>query len=146
MTDTSYTTTLLPLTEADKQVIKKAIKPYYQVNFILIPVLAVVFFFGLWYFLIFLTLVVCYNLFAFSSIKKNELSLSNPKTILTGEITKKEPPGDGTFIYFGQERFELTYANITYPVEVGDKVSLHYSQFNANQRGILLSVEKQHIR
>lgn len=132
-----------PLTEEDKQVIKKAIKPYYQANLLLLPILAIVFFFGLWYFLFFAILVVCYNIFAFSSIKKNELSLNNPKTILTGEITQKEPPGDGTFIYFGQERFELTYANITYPIEVGDTVSLHYSQFNVNQRGILLSVEKQ---
>ncbi len=131
-----------PLTEEDKNVIKKAIKSYYQANFILIPILAVAFFFGLWYFLIVLILVLSYNIFAFSSIKKNELSLNHPKTILTGKITLKEPPGDGTFIYLEEERFELTYANITFPIEVGDTVSLHYSQFNVNQRGILLGVEK----
>lgn len=132
-----------PLTEEDKNVIKKAIKPYYQANFVLVPLLAVVFFFGLWYFLIVLILVLSYNLFAFSSIKKNELSLNHPKTILTGKITFKEPPGDGTFIYLGEERFELSYVNITFPIEVGDTISLHYSQFNVNQRGILLGVEKE---
>lgn len=138
-----YTTALLPLTEEDKQVIKKAIKPYYQANALLIPLLVLVYFFGLLYFLAFLAFVISYNIFAFSSIEKNELSLNHPKIILTGKITKKEPPGDGLIVYLGPERFDLTYANITFPVEPGDMVALHYSQFNLKQRGIILSVKKE---
>jgi len=46
-------------------------------------------------------------------------------------------------LFFGSEKFNVTYANITYPIEAGDTVSLHYSQFNSKQRGILLSVEKE---
>lgn len=49
-----------------------------------------------------------------------------------------------------EERFDVTYANITYSIEVGDTVSLHYSQFNIKQRGTLnqqrgelLRVEKE---
>lgn len=141
--DNFYTTTLLPLTAADKQVIKKTIKSYYQANNLLIPLLILVFFLGLWYFIISLALVVLYNVSAFSTNKKNEQSLNNPKFILTGKITKKEPPGDGTFIYFGQECFEITYANVTFPVEVGDTLSLHYSQFDTKERGVLLDVEKE---
>lgn len=138
----SYTILLLPLTEEDKLVIKKAIKPYYQVNFLLLPLLVLIYFFGLWYFLIFLVLVLLYNISAFYSIKENEGSLNNQKTILTGKITQKEPPGDGTFIYLGPERFDVSYVNIAFPIEVGDTVSLHYSQFNIKKRGILLRVEK----
>lgn len=143
-----YTTVLLPLTEEDKQVIKREIKNQYQANILLLPLLALILFWGLWYFLCFLIFVLWYNIAAFLGVQKNELSLNNPKTILTGEITKKEPPGDGLIVFLGPERFELTYANITFPVEVGDTVSLHYSRFNvkqngnAKQRGILLKVEK----
>jgi co-chaperonin GroES (HSP10) len=143
-----YTIVLLPLTEEDKQVIKKGIRNYYKVNVLLLPLLILIFFWRLWYFLCFLIFVLWYNIAAFFGVKKNELSLNNPKTILTGKVTKKEPPGDGTIIYLGPERFELTYANITFPVEVGDTVALHYSRFNVKQkvnvkqRGILLKVEK----
>jgi hypothetical protein len=97
-----YTTVLLPLTAKDKEVIKKTIKNYYQANYLLIPLLILVFFLGLWYFIISLILVILYNVSVFSTNKKNEQSLNNPKFILSGKITKKEPPGDGTFIYFGQ--------------------------------------------
>jgi hypothetical protein len=138
-----YTTVLLPLTAEDKQVIKKTIKNYDQANNLLIPLLILVFFLGLWYFIISLILVILYNVLAYSTNKKNEQSLNNPKFVLTGKITKKEPPGDGTFIYLGQECFEITYANATFPVEVGDTVSLHYSQFDTKERGVLLDVEKE---
>ncbi|WP_370995446.1 hypothetical protein [Mucilaginibacter sp. RCC_168] len=143
-----YTTVLMPLTEEDKQVIKKEIKNQYKGNVLLLPLLVLSFFLGLWYFLFFLILMLLYNIYAIYSIKENELSLNNPKTILTGKITQKEPPGDGLIIYLGPSRFDLTYANITYPVEVGDTVLLHYSRFdskqklNIKQKGILLKVEK----
>lgn len=48
-----YTTVLLPLTDKDKRVIEKTIRNYYQVNFLLIPLLILIFFWGLVYFLIF---------------------------------------------------------------------------------------------
>lgn len=136
--DNYYTTAVLPLTEDDKQVIKKVIKNYYQVNVLLLPLLAIIYFWGLWYFLIFLTFVLWYNISAFSSIAKNELSLDNPKIILTGKITKKEPPGEEMVFYLGPERFDVTYANITYSIEVGDTISLHFSQFNIKQKGVLI--------
>jgi hypothetical protein len=138
----SYTTVLLPLTEKDKVVIEKTIKNHYEVNILLLPLLVLIFFWGLVYFLIFLFLVLAYNISAFYSIRKHERSLNNQKTVLIGRITQKEPPGEEIIFFFGPERFDITYANITYPIEVGDMVSLHYSQFNSKQRGILLSVEK----
>lgn len=138
-----YTTVLLPLTEKDKRVIEKTIKSYYQVNVLLIPLLVLIFFWGLMYFLIFLAFVIFYNIFAFYSVSKDERSLANQKTVLTGRITKKEPPGEEIILFFGLERFDVTYANITYPIEVGDIVSLSYSQFKSKDRGILLSVEKE---
>jgi len=148
--DNYYTTAVLPLTEEDKQVIKKVIKNYYQVNVLLLPLLAIIFFWGLLYFVIFLIFVLWYNISAFSSIAKNEQSLDHPKIILTGKITKKESPGEEMVFYLGSERFDVTYANITYSIEVGDTVSLHYSQFNiqqsgtlTQQRGELLRVEKE---
>lgn len=141
--NSNYTTALLPLTAKDKQVIKKTINNYYRANNLLIPLLILIYFLGLWYFIISLILVILYNVSVFSTNKKNEQSLNNPKFILTGKITKKEPPGDGTFIYLGWEMFEITYANVTFPVEVGDTVSLHYSQFDTKERGVLLDVEKK---
>lgn len=138
-----YTAVLLPLTEKDKLVIEKTIKNHFKVNVLLLPLLVLIFFWGLVYFLIFFALVLAYNISAFYSIDKNERSLNNPKTILTGTITKKEPHGEEMIFFFGPERFDVTYANITYAIEVGDTVSLHYSQFNSKQRGILLGVEKE---
>lgn len=138
-----YTTVLLPLTDKDKQVIEKTIRNYYQVNILLIPLLILIFFWGLVYFLIFLAFVISYNLFAFYSISKDERSLANQKTVLTGRITKKEPPGEEMILFLGPERFDVTYANITYPIDVGDTISLSYSQLNSKDRGILLSVEKE---
>lgn len=137
-----YTTAFLSLTEKDKLVIEKTIKSYYQVNILLLPLLVSFYFFGLVYFFIFLILVLAYNISAFYSIRKHKLSLNHQKTVLTGTITQKEPPGEEMILFFGPERFDVTYANITFPVEVGDTVSLHYSQFNIKQRDILLSVEK----
>jgi len=139
-----YTTVLLPLTEKDKQVIEKTIKNHYQVNVLLLPLLVLIYFWGLVYFLIFLALVIFYNISAFYSINKHKISLNNQKKVLTGKITRKEPPGEEMILFFGSEKFDVTYANITYPIEAGDTVSLHYSQFNSKQRGILLSVEKEH--
>ncbi|SHE76677.1 hypothetical protein [Pedobacter caeni] len=141
--NSSYTTTLVPLTAEDKQVIKKAISTYYKPNIILLPLLVVCFFFGIWYLLFWLALVIWYNISAFSSIKKNERSLDQPKMILTGKITKKEPPGEEMVIFLGGERFDITYANVTFPLEVDDLVAIHYSQFDDKKRGELLSVEKK---
>ncbi|MBT2619988.1 MULTISPECIES: hypothetical protein [Chryseobacterium] len=138
-----YTTVLLPLTEKDKLVIEKTIKNHYQINVLLLPLLVLIYFWGLVYFLIFLAVVLAYNISAFYSINKHEVSLNNQKTVLTGKITRKEPPGEEMIFFFGPERFDVTYANITYPVEVGDTISLHYSQFSSKRRGILLSVEKE---
>lgn len=137
-----YSTVLAPLTEEDKQVIRKTISTYYKANLILLPLVGVFFFFGLWYLLFWLALVVWYNISAFSSIKKNELSIDHPKIILTGKITKMEPPGDEMIIFLGWERFDITYANVTFPIKADDTVSIHYSQFNDKKRGTLLKVEK----
>lgn len=138
-----YTTTLAPLSTEDKEVIKKAISTYYKPNIFLLPLLVICYFFGLWYFLFWLTLVVWYNFSAFSSIKKNEGSLDHPKIILNGQITKKEPPGEEVIIFLGWERFDITYANVTFPIEVGNTVAIHYSQFDGKERGALLKVEKK---
>jgi hypothetical protein len=137
-----YTTIFSPLTEKDKLVIEKTIRNHYQINVLLLPLLVLIFFWGLTYFYIFLILVLSYNLSAFYSIRKIRRSLHHQKMVLRGRITQKEPPGEEMILFFGRERFDLTYANITYSLEVGDAISIHYSQFNAKQRGVLLSVEK----
>ena len=74
-----YTTVLLPLTEKDKLVIEKTIKNHYQINVLLLPLLVLIYFWGLVYFLIFLAVVLAYNISAFYSINKHEVSLNNQK-------------------------------------------------------------------
>lgn len=143
----SYTISVRPLTATDQLVIKKAIKPHYQILWILLPLWVMAFFFGWWYFIPCLALLVLYIISAVSTTQKYERSLAYPKIILTGKITRKEPPGDGTFVYLGQEVFELSYVKINCSIEPGDTIVLHYSQYDNGKRGILLSVEKedQHI-
>jgi hypothetical protein len=138
-----YVTVNLPLTADDKNVIKKDISRHWAVNIILLPLLAVIWFWGVLYFSIFLVFVLWYNISAAKTVHKNELSINNHKTVLTGQVTHKSPPIDGeVIVFFGQEKFDLTYANTPYKIEIGDVISIHYSQIDVGKRGILLKVEK----
>jgi hypothetical protein len=95
------------------------------------------------FFFIFLLFVLWYNISAAFTVAKRQVSLNNPKLIITGKVTSKSKPGeDGLIVYFGSDRFELTYANTKLPIEIGDLISLHYAQLAGGERGILLSVEK----
>lgn len=139
-----YTAIDLPLTNDDKYVIKKSISTYWSANIILLPLLAIIFFWGLLYFCIFLVFALWYNISAAATVNQNELSMNNCKTVLTGKLTGKGQPVDGgTIIFFGPDKFDITYANSPFKFEIGDVVSLHYSQIRIGKRGILLKVEKQ---
>jgi hypothetical protein len=132
-----------PLSDEDILKIKKDINTHYSVNILLIPLLIIIYFWGFLFFFIFLLFVLWYNISASFTVAKRQASLNNPKLILTGKVTSKSRPGeDELIVYFGSDRFELTYANSKLSIEIGDLLSLHYSQLTDGEKGILLKVEK----
>jgi hypothetical protein len=132
-----------PLSDEDILKIKKDINTHYSVNILLIPLLIIIYFWGFLFFFIFLIFVLWYNISASFTVAKRQASLNNPKLIFTGKVASKSRPGeDELVVYFGTERFDLTYANTRLPIEIGDILSLHYSQLTGGEKGILLKVEK----
>jgi hypothetical protein len=60
---------------------------------------------------------------------------------LTGVVTKKHNL-DECFIFFGDDKFEITYTDIKFDLDVNDKVELHYVQKGNNEISHLLLVNK----
>lgn len=130
------------LTDEDQQAIKKDINTCWSVNILLVPLAVLIFFWGIPYFMVFLVFTIGYNIFAFRLSNKKELSLTNPKIIWTGKVTQSMPStGDGIVIFVGKKQIDLTYGKIPRPIELGDTISLHYSQMPGGEPGILLKVE-----
>lgn len=140
-----YSTIELPLTEGDKIKIKKDIARYYKVNLILVPLLILIFFWGVLYFTIFGALTLLWNVYAAQHENMAGKMLQHPKIVITGKITNKtkRPAGDGndTIIFLGPEEFNITYANPVVEMETGDMIDLHYSQRENGTRDILLKME-----
>ncbi|MEP6750454.1 MAG: hypothetical protein ABJB86_22135 [Bacteroidota bacterium] len=136
-----YTITELPLTESGKEKLIKNTAGYYKVNFLLIPLLILIFFWGWLYFSIFLAVTIIWNIVALKNQASAEKSMNKPATIITGKVTNKIKDEE-VHIFFGPEEFDITYANPSFEIEVGDTISLYYSQKENGERGILLNVSR----
>ena len=141
-----YTKTELPLTEADMEILKKSISVAYKINILLVPLLALIFFWGIVYFIIFFAFTVLCNVLVIGKAMKEEEDLARPKIVFTGTITNiiKRPVEDGydTIAFMGPEEFNITYANPYIELVTDDKASLHYSQKENGQKGMLIAVER----
>ncbi len=143
-----YTTTELPLTEADLEILKKSISVSYEINIVLVPLLALIFFWGMLYFIIFFVFTLLCNVLVIRKAMREEEDLQRPKIIFTGTITNtlKRQVEDSydTIVFMGPEEFNITYANPYIELVAGDRVALHYSQKENRQKGMLIAVEKIH--
>jgi hypothetical protein len=141
-----YTKTEIPLTEADIEILKKSISVGYEINIVLVPLLALIFFWGMLYFIIFFVFTVLCNVLVIRKGMKEEEDLVRPKIIFTGTITHtiKRPVEDSydRIVFMGPEEFNITYANPYCELVTGDIVSLHYSQKENGQKGMLIAVER----
>lgn len=140
-----YTTEELPLTESDIEKLTKDISVSYKINLVLVPLLALIFLWGMLYFIIFFVFTVLCNVWVLKKALKEEEDLVRPKIIFTGIITNtiKRPVEDSydTIVYMGPEEFNITYANPYRELITGDRVSLHYSQKENGERGMLIAIE-----
>jgi hypothetical protein len=141
-----YTKTEIPLTEADSEVLKKSISVSYKINIVLVPLMALIFFWGMLYFIIFFVFTVLCNILVIRKAMKEEENLARPKIVFTGTITNtvKRPVEDGydTIAFMGPEEFNITYANPYIELAAGDTASLHYSQKENGQKGMLIAVDR----
>jgi hypothetical protein len=144
-TNEYYTAEELPLTEADIEKLKKGISVSYKINLVLVPLLALIFFWGILYFIIFFLFTVLCNILVFRKAMKEEEDLRRPKIVFTGPITNKikRPVEDSydTIVYMGAEEFNITYANPYRELQAWDRISLHYSQKENGERGMLIAIE-----
>ena len=141
-----YTKKELPLTEADISVLKKSISVSYKINLVLVPLLALIFFWGMLYFVVFFVFTVLCNVLVIRKAMKEEQDLVRPKIIFTGTITNtiKRPLEDSydTIVFMGPEEFDITYAKPYCELATGHIASLHYSQKGNGQKGMLIAVER----
>jgi hypothetical protein len=136
-----YQVTESPLTPEDINKLGKTLSGSYKMNILLLPLLVIIYFWGTLYFGIFFVFVILCNILFTRNYWSTQQELTKPKMIITGivtEITKNEE----TIIYFGNERFDITYANVTFPIAVDDMVSIHYSIKENNTKGQILQVVK----
>jgi hypothetical protein len=138
----NYQISEAPFSENDKVVVEKHIKNLYAVNWILITIVIASYFLGIICFSIVFFIVICYYVWvgndeinALKQVKKNI------KLVLTGVVTKKYDLQE-CFIFFGDDKFEITYANIKFDLAVNDKVELHYVPKGHNEISHLLLVRK----
>jgi hypothetical protein len=135
----------MPLTTEDKKTLKKHSSNYYLINILLLPLLIVIYFWGVLYFSIFALLTILWNIYAVKKTRSLQQESARPKLVTTGRITNKitRPAGDShdTIIFLGAEEFNITYAMNDLQPDVGDTISLHYSQKVDGQRGVLLKIQ-----
>jgi hypothetical protein len=136
-----YQVTELPLTQEDINKLSKTLSGSYKMNILLLPLLVIIYFWGALYFGIFLAFVILCNIIFTRNYWSAQQQLTKPKMVITGvvsEITKNEE----TMIYFGKEQFDITYANVTFPIAIDDLISIHYAIKENNTKGQILQVEK----
>lgn len=135
-----------PLSEADIEILKKSISVSYEINIVLVPLLALILFWGMLYFIIFFVFTVLCNVLVIRKAMKEEEDLARPKIVFTGTITNtiKRPVEDSydTIVFMGPEEFNITYANPYCELVTRDLASLHYSKKENGQKGMLISVER----
>ena len=155
-TTQNYTTEIEKLNAVDKKTIIAGILTFTKVmNFIIFPLLAVVFGFAAdWklddatmiliiMFTIFFILGNCTNFIWYWIVMRK---FRNPnKIVVTGIITDKlvhRGKYPKLYIYFGLEKIDISNNYSGQKVEIGDKVKIHYFQKANKQKGSLIRVEK----
>ena len=138
---TSYQVTELPLTQEDINKLSKTLSGSYKMNILLLPLLVIIYFWGALYFGIFTAFVILCNIIFTRNYLSTQQELTKPKIVITGIVTEVRK-NEETIICFGNEQFDITYANITFPIEVDDTISIQYSKKENNTKGQILNVVK----
>jgi membrane-bound ClpP family serine protease len=149
-----YTQTVIPLTAEDVGIVLQRVPIIFMVlNFCIVLATFVPFFVGLeWsYFwtvaLVFIGIGLFINavIFAWYLYVKKQLQ-GGGKIVVQGTITKRLDRTvdnvDGTFIFFGDDRFDVSLIDSA-GMKEGDAVSLHYVRKKSGKRGILIFMEAQ---
>jgi hypothetical protein len=137
----SYQVTELPLTQEDIKKLGKTLSGSYKMNFLLVPLLIIIYFWGALYFAIFTAFVIICNIIFTRNYWSTQKELTKPKMVITGIVTEVRK-NEEMIICFGNELFDITYANVTFPIDVGDLISIHYSKKEKNTKGQILNVVK----
>ena len=141
-----FTIEELPLTAEDREKLKKDISNHFAINILLLPLLFIILFWGILYFSIFAVFTLLWNVYALKVRYSVQKEMASPKIIITGKITDKakRPDGDSndTIIFFGTEKFDITYVSNSPQLEINDMISLHYSQTVGGNIRMLLKIEK----
>ena len=136
----SYTITEVPLTQDDINKLHKILSSCYQMNFLLLPLLICIFFWGVLYFGIFLVFVIICNGVFTNNYFATAHGLTQSKIVVTGVVTSVWNSEEMN-INFGSEKFDITYANVKFLIKINDKVAIHYSKKEDNSRKHILNVE-----
>jgi hypothetical protein len=136
-----YQVTELPLTPEDINKLSKTLSGSYKMNILLLPLLAIIYFWGALYFGIFTAFVIICNILFTRNYLSTQQELTNSKMVITGIVTEIRK-NEETIICFGNEQFDITYANVTFPIKVDDMISIHYSKKENNTKGQILNVVK----
>ena len=136
----SYTLTEVPLTQNDVEKLQEILSHSYQMNILLLPLLVLIYFWGILYFGIFAAFVIICNIIFTNNYLSTKHGLTKPKIVVTGIITNVRK-NEETIINFGKEEFDITYANANFLMQVDDMISIHYSKKENNSRGHLLNIE-----
>ena len=136
-----YKVTELPLTQEDINKLRKTLSDSYKMNILLLPLLVIIYFWGTLYFGIFTAFVVICNVIFTKNYLSTQKELTKSKIVITGIVTEVRK-NEETLICFGDEAFDITYVNVTFPIEVNDLISVHYSKKENNRKGQILNVLK----
>jgi len=108
-------------------------------NILLLPLLLIIYFWGALYFWIFAVFVIMCNIIFTKNYLSTQQEMTKFKIVITGIVTEIRKDEE-TIISFGDEQFDITYANATFPIEVNDMISIHYSKKENNTKGQILNV------
>ena len=136
-----YKVTELPLSQEDINKLDKTLWGSFKMNILLLPLLVIIYFWGALYFGIYTVLVIICNLIFTQNYLSTQQALTKSKIVITGIVTEVRKDEE-TIIYFGNEQFDITYANVTFPIEVNDMLSIQYSKKENNTKGQILHVVK----
>lgn len=136
-----YKVTELPLAQEDINKLSKTLSDSYKMNILLLLLLGIIYFWGVLYFAIFTAFVIICNVIFTKNYLSTQQEMTKPKIVVTGIVTDIRK-NEETIVYFGNEQFDITYANATFPIEVNDMISIHYSKKENNTKGQILSVVK----
>ncbi|HEX6431232.1 MAG TPA: hypothetical protein VF008_26260 [Niastella sp.] len=136
-----YKVTELPLTQEDINKLRKTLSDSYKMNILLLPLLVIIYFWGALYFGIFTAFVIICNVIFTKNYLSTQKELTKSKIVITGIVTEVRK-NEETLICFGDEELDITYANVTFPIEVNDLISVHYSKKENNRKGQILNVVK----